>query len=349
MNPNTIDHDQEVTMQSVPAPRAPAGRTRRGVVAALVLAALAPFTAPAAFAQADYPNKPIRFIVAVGAGGATDVLTRRLAERVSKALGQPVVVENMPGASGVIAAQAVMKAPPDGYTILIGTNTTHAANKALVKNLPYDPVTDFEPVARLGLAALVLGLHPDVPAKSVQELIAYAKANPGKLTYASGTSSARVAAEMFKAEANIDMLSVPYKSNAQALNDVLGGQTSMIFGDIPLMMPQVKSGKVRGLGVSSAQRSALAPELPTIREAGLPGYELVGFIAAFAPAKTPAVVVQRLSAALQAPLKEKEFADGLLAVGVEPAPLAPAQLREFVVSETKKWGDLVRGAGIQPE
>jgi tripartite-type tricarboxylate transporter receptor subunit TctC len=327
----------------------PPAHTRRTFIVALLGAALFPVAAPIAQAQTDYPNKPIRFVVAVGAGGATDTLTRRLAERVSKALGQPVVVENMPGASGVIAAQAVMKAAPDGYTILIGTNTTHAANKALLKNIPYDPVTDFEPVARLGLAALVLGVNPEVPAKSVKELIDYAKANPGKLTYASGTSSARVAAEMFKSEAKIDMLSVPYKSNAQALNDVLGGQTSMIFGDIPLMIQHVKSGKVRGLGVSSAQRSALAPDLPTIREAGLPGYELVGFIAAFAPAKTPAAVVQRLSDALQAPLKEKEFADGLLAVGVEPAPTSPAQLREFVISETKKWGDLVRGAGIQPE
>ncbi len=319
------------------------------LASSLLGAAALALASPPALAQAAYPTKPIRFIVAVGAGGATDTLARRLAERVSKALGQPVVVENMAGASGVIAAQTVAKAAPDGYTILIGTNTTHAANQALLKNLPYDPVADFEPVARLGLAALVLGVNPGVPAKTVRELIDYAKANPGKLTYGSGTGSARVAAEMFKAEAKIDMLSVPYKSNVQALNDVLGGQTSMIFGDIALMIQHIRAGTIRGLGVSGAQRSSLAPDLPTIREAGLPGFELVGFIAAFAPAKTPAAVVQRLSDELQKPLREKEFADALIATGVEPAPLPPDQLRAFVIAETKKWGDLVRGAGIQPE
>ena len=335
-------------MTRIPSHR-PMSRMRRVLAAALACTALAAIAAPMAQAQALWPNRPIRFIVSVGAGGATDTLTRRLAERVGKALGQPVVVENIPGASGVIAAQTVAKAPPDGYTILIGTNTTHAANQALLKSIPYDPIGDFEPIGRLGLAALVLGVNPNVPAKSVKELIDYAKANPGKLTYGSGTGSARVAAEMFKAEAKVDMLSVPYKSNVQALNDVLGGQVSMIFGDIALMMPHIRAGTVRGLGVSSAQRSSLAPELPTIREAGLPGYELVGFIAAFAPAKTPAPIIAKLNEELSKPLREKDFADALVAAGIEPAPTTPDQLRAFVISETTKWGDLVRGAGIQPE
>jgi tripartite-type tricarboxylate transporter receptor subunit TctC len=323
-------------------------RLRRMVLAAACAAFVTATCAPA-LAQSAFPSKPIRLIVAVGAGGATDTLARRLAERASQSLGQPVIVENMAGASGVIAAQTVARAAPDGYTVLIGTNTTHAANQALLKSIPYDPIVDFEPVARLGLAALILGVNPNVQAKNVPELIAYAKAHPGELTYGSGTGSARVAAEMFKSEAKIDMLNVPYKSNAQAMQDVLGGSTSMIFGDISLLMPQVRTGKIRGLGVSSAQRSALVPDMPTIREQGLPNYELVGFIAAFVPAKTPAAIVQKLHDALTKPLGEKEFGEALLAAGVEAAPSSPAELRSFVISETKKWGDLARAAKIQPE
>ena len=302
-----------------------------------------------AFAQGNYPNKPIRMIVSVGAGGATDTLARKLAEKLSVSLGQQVYVENQPAASGVIAAQAVKNAAPDGYTILIGTNTTHAGNQAFLKNVPYDPISDFEPITRLGLAALLLGINNDVPAKSVKELTAYAKANPGKLNFGAGTGSARLATEMYKSIERLDLVSVPYKGNQQALVDLRGGQIQILFGDIALMQPQVKAGAVRGLAVSSAKRSAAFPDMPTMQEAGVPGYELVGWIAAFAPAKTPAPIVKRLNEEMNKALADKDFVASLHALGVDAAPGTPEQLGEWVKSETKKWGDLAKNAKIEKE
>ncbi len=326
--------------------------TRRAAGAALVAAAA--LSALPVLAQAQpqaqaFPSKPIRMIVSVGAGGATDTLARRLSERLGKALNTAVTVENIPGGSGVIAAQTVARAAPDGHTLLIGTNTTHAGNASFLKNMPYDPVNDFEPVSRLGIAALVLGVNAGLPVKTAQEFIAYAKANPGKVNFGSGTGSARLASEMFKARTQTELVSIPYKSNAQALTDLRGGQIQMLMGDIALMLPHIRSGAVKGLGVSSARRSATMPEMPTLQEAGVPGFELVGFIAAFAPAKTPEPIVRRLNEEIGAILRDKEFVDGLTAMGVDAAPTTPAQLREWVISETRKWADLARVAGIQPE
>lgn len=300
-------------------------------------------------AQGAYPTKPIRMIVSVGAGGATDAIARRLADRLSRSMGTSVFVENQPAASGVIAAQTVARAAPDGYTLLIGTNTTHAGNASFLKNLPYDPVNDFEPITRLGIAALVLSINNDVPVKNVQEFVAYAKANPGKLAFGAGTGSARLASEMLKTKAGIDILSVPYKSNVQALTDLRGGQIQILMGDIALMLPQIRAGSVKGLAVSSAKRSAAMPDTPTLEEVGVPGYELVGFIAAFAPAKTPQAIVRRLNEEMGKVLRDKEFTDSLAAAGVDAAPTTPAELRQWVVSETKKWHDLALAAGIQPE
>ncbi len=302
-----------------------------------------------AFAQGAYPNKPIRMIVSVGAGGATDALTRRLADRLSKSMNTPIIVENQPTGSGVIAATTVAKAAPDGYTLLIGTNTTHAGNASFLKSIPYDPINDFEPISRLGIAALVLGVNNAVPVNNVPEFIAYAKANPGKLAFGAGTGSARLASEMLKAKAGIDMLSVPYKSNAPALTDLRGGQIQVLMGDIALMLPHIRSGAVKGFAVSSARRSATMPELPTLAEAGVAGYELVGFIAAFAPAKTPQAIVQRLNEEIGRILRDKEFVDSLTAAGVDAAPTSPEQLRDWVLSETNKWRELSRAAGIVPE
>ena len=310
--------------------------------------AVALYAAPS-IAQDIFPSKPVRMIVAVGAGGATDALTRRLAERLAKPLGTSVVVENQPAGSGVVAAQAVARATPDGYTLLIGTNTTHAGNASFMKNLPYDPVNDFEPVSLLGTAALVLSINNTVPAGSVAEFVAYARANPGKLAFGSGTGSARLASELLKSKTGIDIFSVPYKTNAQALTDLRGGQIQILFGDITLLLPHVRSGAVKGLGVSSARRSSTMPEMPTLREAGVADYELVGFIAAFAPARTPEPIVRRLNEEMVKILKDKEFSDSLTASGVDAAPTSPAELREWVLSETRKWHDLARAAGIQPE
>jgi len=215
--------------------------------------------------------------------------------------------------------------------------------------MPYDPINDFEPISRLGIAALVLSINNAVPANNVKEFVAYAKANPGKLGFGSGTGSARLASEMLKTRTGIDILNVPYKSNVQALTDLRGGQIQILIGDIALMLPQIRAGAVKGLAVSSARRSAAMPEMPTLQEAGVPGYELVGFIAAFAPAKTPEPIVRRLNEEMVKILKDKEFVDSLAASGVDAAPTTPGELREWVVSETKKWGDLARAAGIQPE
>ena len=306
--------------------------------------------APAAIGQANYPTRDIRFIVSSSAGGTTDTLARRVAEQVSKALGQPVVVENMPAASAVIAARTVAKAAPDGYTVLIGTNTTHSSNPVMLKEPGYDAVADFEPVALLGTATLMIAVNPSLPITNVKELIAYAKAYPGKLTFASGTGSARVTAEFFKSEAGINIVTVPYKSNAQGMTDVLGGHVSMIFGDMPLVLPHLRTGAVRGIAVTSATRSSQAPDVPTIKESGLPNYELVGWVGAFVPAKTPPAIIQKLSEAMQKPFRDdKQFSDGLRAVGIEPVTSTPAQLKHFVEVEYKKWGDIVRGAGIKPE
>ena len=323
--------------------------TAVATVLAHAAAALFGLTVLPAQAQEPFPNKPVRMVVSVGAGGATDTLTRMLAERMSKSLGVPVLVENQPGGSGVIAAQAVARATPDGHTLLIGTNTTHAGNASFMKNLPYDPVNDFAPVSRLGIAALVLSINSSVPANTMAEFIAYAKANPGKMGFGNGTGSARLASEMLKAKAGIDIFSVPYKSNAQALIDLRGGQIQMLFGDIALMLPHIRSGAVKGLGVSSARRSASMPEMQTLQEAGVAGYELVGFIAAFAPARTPEPVVRRLNEEITRILRDKDVVERLTALGVDAAPTTPAELREWVVSETAKWRDLARGAGITPE
>ncbi len=323
---------------------------RRAALSLLSCAGLALLVGSAAAqTQAIQSGKPIRVIVSVGAGGATDSLTRRLAERLSKSLGQPILVENQPAGSGVIAAQTVARAEPDGLTLLIGTNTTHAGNSSFIKDLPYDPVNDFEPVSLMGTAALVLCVNDQVPVRNIREFIAYAKANPGKIAFGSGTGSARLASEMLKAQAGIDLVSIPYKSNAQALQDLRGGQIQMLFGDIALMLPQIRANAVRALGVSSSQRSTAMPDMPTLKEQGLERYELVGFIAAFAPARTPAPIIAKLNEEMNRILRDPSFAESMTAAGVDASPTTPAQLKAFVISETRKWGELARAAGIEPK
>jgi tripartite-type tricarboxylate transporter receptor subunit TctC len=302
-----------------------------------------------AFAQAPsaYPSKTIRILCPSGVGGATDTMSRRIAERLSKALNTPVVVENQPGGSGISAASSVARAAPDGYTLLIGTITTQAMPGIFFKTLPYDPIADFEPISQLGIAALVLSLNNEVPGKTVPEFIAYAKANPGKLNYGGGTGSARLASEMLKAKAGVDIQAVPYKSNAQALLDLRGGQIQVLLGDIPLMLPQIRSGVVRGLAVSSARRSSTMPELPTLNEAGITGYELAGFISLLAPAKTPGPIIRRLNEEVGRILKDKEFADGLVAIGMDAWYTSPSEMREWLISENQKWRALAKSSGMQ--
>ena len=297
----------------------------------------------------NYPSRPIKFIIPFAAGSATDTLGRVLGEHVSKTLGQPVTVENMPGASGVLAAQNVQRAQPDGHTVLISTNTTHGANQSLLKNVPYDALNDFEAVTKLGTITLAFALHPSVPANTVQEFLTQAKANPGKLSFGYGSSSARIAGEMLKTLGKVDLTGVSYRSNPQAITDLLGGHISLVFADISTTLPQIKEGKVKGLAVSTAKRSKLAPDLPTMIEAGVSGYDLSAWFAAFVPTKTPKPVIDRLHAALVAAIADKAVQDRLLAAGIEPESSNYEEMRPFVEAEIKKWADIVKAAGIQPE
>ena len=229
------------------------------------------------------------------------------------------------------------------------TNTTHAANQSLFKKLTYDPIGDFEPVGKLGTITLALAAHPSVPAANTKELIGYGKANPGKLTFGSGSSSSRIAGEMLKTLAGFDMLHVPYKSNPMAITDLLGGQISLVFADISTTLPQIRAGKVKGFGVSSAQRSPLAPDLPTMAEEGVPGYDLTAWFAAFVPGQDAEADRRQAQRRDQRGDRGQGRQDALLAAGIEPLTGTPDDLRAFVVSETQKWADIVKAAGIQPE
>jgi tripartite-type tricarboxylate transporter receptor subunit TctC len=297
----------------------------------------------------DYPTRPIKFVVPFAAGSATDAVARIIGEKVSATLKQPVVVENMAGASGVLAAQNVARAAPDGYTILITTNTTHGANQSLLARVPYDALNDFEPITRLAGTQLVLLVTPSLPVNSVSELIAHARANPGKLTFGSGSSSSRVCGELLKMRANIDIAHVPYRSIPPSVTDVISGQISMAFADPQSGLPQVQAGKAKALAVSGTTRLKLAPDLPTMQEAGVPNYDITAWFAAFAPAKTPKRVIDTLHKALSDAANDPVVGARLVAVGIDPTSSSPEELRNFVVAEIKKWAEIVQAAGIKPE
>jgi tripartite-type tricarboxylate transporter receptor subunit TctC len=305
--------------------------------------------AHATLAAAEYPEKPITFVVPFAAGSATDQLARALGQEVTAQTKQPVVIDNKGGASGFIGAQQVAKAAPDGYTVFITTNTTHAANEHLFKSIPYDPVKDFTPVTGLAKGGQILLVAPDVQAKSVQELIAFAKANPGKVSFGSGSSSSRIAGELFQQMAGVKLLHVPYKSNPQAVSDLLGGQISMMITDVATGLPQVKGGKLRALGVSSQKRISLVPDIPTISEAGLPGYEMSFWFAAYVPAKTPPQVVQRLQGLLVNAVKGPATKALFDTTGFDTFTTTPDELAKFQQAESQKWARIIKAAGIVPE
>lgn len=319
----------------------------RHIAAACALAGLTA-ASTAAVAQ-DFPSRAIKFVVPFTAGSATDTLARVLGQKLNATLGWTVIIENIAGASGQTAASNVARAAPDGHTVFITSNTTHAANQNLFKKLSYDPIADFEPITRLGNITLALAVHPSVPANNVRELVAYGKANPGKLSFGAGSTSARMASEMLKARGGFDMLHVPYRANPLAVADLLGGQISLVFADVSTTLPQILAGKVKGLGVSSVQRSPLAPDLPTMTEEGIPNYEMIGWFAAFVPAKTPKPIVEKLNSAIKTAVEDKSVQESLLKAGIEPLTSTPEELRAYVVSETKKWADVVKAAGIEPE
>ncbi|MBB4225147.1 tripartite tricarboxylate transporter substrate binding protein [Variovorax sp. 375MFSha3.1] len=302
-------------------------------------------------AQAEaFPEKPITFVVPFAAGTATDQIARALGTQITAETKQAVVIDNKAGASGFIASQSVAKAPADGYTVLITTNTTHAANEHLFKKLPYDPVKDFAPVAALGKGGQIMVVNPSFPAKSVAEFIALAKKEPGKYSFGSGSSSSRMAGELLQQMADIKLLHVPYKSNTLAVTDLLGGQINMMITDTATGLPQVKAGKLRALGFSSATRSALAPDVPTIAEAGVKGYEMGYWFAAYAPAKTPPAVVKRLNELLVKAAKSEAAKTAFYEpTGTEVFTSSPEELAKFQAGESQKWGRIVKAAGIEAE
>ena len=306
--------------------------------------------ASVAFAQgAGFPSKNLTFIVPFAAGSATDQLARAIGQSVTEQTKQPVVVDNKAGGGGQIAASAAARSAPDGYTVLITTNTTQSANPHLYKKLSYDPVKDFMPVTGLGKGGQVLVVRPDAPYKTVADLVAFAKKNPGKLTFGSGSSSSRVAGEMLKQLAGVDILHVPYKSNPMALTDVLGGQIDFMITDTATGAPQVKAGKLRALGVSTVKRMALLPDVPTIDESGVKGYEMGFWFAAYVPAGTPPAVVSRLNELIVAATRSAPARSFYESSGVEAWSTTSDELGKFQAADTVKWGNVVKAAGIEPE
>lgn len=319
-----------------------------GALPAVVLGTALALAASAGLTQ-DFPQKPITFVVPFAAGSATDQLARALGQAVTAESKQSVVVDNKPGASGFIGAQHVAKSVADGYTVFITTNTTHAANEHLYKKLPYDPVKDFAPVAALGKGGQIMIVNLGLPFKTVGDFVAAAKKEPGKLSFGSGSSSSRIAGELLQQMAGVQLLHVPYKSNPLAITDLLGGTIHMMITDMATGLPQVKSGKVRALGVSTTKRSPLAPDVPTISEAGVKGYEMTYWFAAYVPAQTPPAVVKRLHELLgkaNASASAKNFYD---TTGVEPMSMTPEELARFQAAESLKWQKIIQSAGIQPE
>ena len=303
----------------------------------------------ASLAQADYPDKQFTFVVPFAAGSATDQLARSLGQEVTKITKQAVIVDNKPGASGFIGAEAVKKAAPDGYTVFITTNTTHAANEHLYKKIPYDPVKDYLPVTGLGKGGQIMIVNLNTPAKSVAEFIALAKAQPGKISFGSGSSSSRVAGEMFQQLAGVELLHVPYKRNPLAINDLLGGQINMMITDMATGLPQVKGGKVRALAVSTSKRSPLTPDLPTIDEAGVKGYDMGFWFAAYVTASTPAAVVNKLHDILVEATKGAVMQNYYSTTGTDPFVTSPAELGKFQLAESEKWKNIIKKAGIEAE
>jgi tripartite-type tricarboxylate transporter receptor subunit TctC len=303
----------------------------------------------AALAQ-PYPNKPIKAIVPFAAGSATDQIGRAFAAKMSETLGQVIVVENKAGVNGMLGADAVAKAAPDGYTILIGTNSTNAALKSLMKKLPYDQDSAFAPLGYLGSVPLIIAVNNDVPARNLREFVELAKARPGNVTFASASTSQLVSSEVLASMAGIQMTNVPYKSGPAAMTDLIGGQVMMFSADFAVTLPQVKGGKIRGLAVTSTGRSAAIPELPTVNEAlGLRDYELIAYFAMFAPAGTPPDIVARLNQAINAAANSKDVQERFASIGFVVEPGTPEALAQRSKAETAKWAKAIREAKIEPQ
>ena len=312
--------------------------------AALLIALAAPHTL-----AETWPTKPIHFIVPYPAGGPLDAVARLLGQRLGERVKQPVIVENKPGAGGNIGADFVAKSPADGYTILMGAVATHAINPTLYPAMPYDAAKDFAPVTQVASTPNVLVVNPSLPAKSVAELVAYARKNPGKLNFGSGStgSAGHLAGELMKSMAGIDMAHVPYKGAAPAMQDLVAGRLDLMFDNLASAQGQIRAGTVRALAVTTAKRTPLAPDLPTMNESAMPGFDINTWFGVFAPAGTPREVVARLHVELAATLAEPEVRQRMLALGAEPVSSTPREFAAFVDAEAHKYARLVKASGAR--
>ncbi|MGH8704440.1 MAG: Bug family tripartite tricarboxylate transporter substrate binding protein [Burkholderiales bacterium] len=300
-------------------------------------------------AAAQFPSKPVRVVVPFGAGSSTDIVMRIIAQPLGQALGQPVVVENKPGADGIIAAVDVIKAAPDGHTIFIATNSPLSAAPHLRKKLPYDPIADFTPISFIGNYTFFIVVHPTVPAKTLAELIAFARANPGKLNYATGNTTSIVSTAMFATLARIDMVHIPYKTEPPAITDLLSGQIHLMFSSYSTVAPHVREGKVRALVTTLPGRSPLIPDVPSIVEAGFQRFPIVPWAGMVGPAKMPKEVVQRLNRELNAILRRADVRESLAKQAFDPRGSTAEEMAAYVKEQLEIWGKAIRDAGIQPE
>ena len=309
------------------------------------LAAVLGACAAAAAWAGGYPEHPIRMVVPFPAGSTTDTMARFLAEKVAPELGQTVIVENRAGAQGGIAAAEVSRAKPDGYTLLVGTNSTQSANVHLFKKLPYDPAADFAAITQFSMNPLVLVIRPDLPVHTLPEFIDYARERPGKLNYGTGNSGSLAAAQMLKSMAGIEALDVPYAGTPQAITDLIAGRLDFMITDISVTRPYIEAGKLRALGVTTARPVGSLPDTPTLAQAGLPGYEFVAWGGLFAPAGTPEAVVARLNEVFVQALRSPAAGEFFAKQGLEPAPRTPGDFTRYVTAQTSLWGKLLADAG----
>jgi tripartite-type tricarboxylate transporter receptor subunit TctC len=328
------------------ASKALGGNVKLNRRTALAGAALLPFVG-AARAE-DFPTKPIKIVVPFAAGSATDLVARGLGAKLQEILKQPFIVDDKPGASGQLGASAVATAPADGYTLLMGTNTTNSANGALFKKLSYDPEKDFAPIARCVTGVNAVVVNNDLPIKTIAELVDYAKKNPGKLNYSEASASQRLSGEMFNSLAGVKIERVPYKASPQALGDVASGQVQLMFPDLPQALTQIQAGRVRGIGVTGPQRTMVAPDLPAIAET-VKGYSLVYWLAVFAPAATPKPIRQKLFNAIVEAMKDPATVQAMTQGRMEAAVIGLDDFATYVKTETKWWTEAIKAAGIEPE
>ena len=321
----------------------------RSIVAIVFALAAAACCAPAIAVAQTYPTKPIRLVVPFPPGGSLDVVARAIGQKLTEVWGQPVVIDNRPGAGGNIGADLVAKSAPDGYTILEGALSTHAVNVSLYSKMPYDPVKDFAPITLVAITPNVLVVNPAFPANSVPELIAYAKAHPGALSFGSGSngSAGHLAGELFKTEVGVDMVHVPYKGGAPALQALLAGDTQLMFDNLANSTPQLKAGKLKALAVTTAKRSSLAPELPTLAETGLPGFDIYTWWGFMAPAGTPKEIIAKWNAEITRILGTPEMKAFFAQQGAEPAPTTPEQFSALIKSEIPKYAKIIKASGAK--